>query len=194
MPVGDRCKLMCLTAMVFVANFLDLASTRLASPDLANEWNVLERTFGLGWTGLIFAKLIGGALAVIGYRYYLLHRKSCYPSPGRDMQTFCRHMALGHSGSLPGKIRSKTAWMRVGVNLGYFWAGLQLLVFWVALDNVLLLYECVNPLRGLSETGYHLVQSWIVAGLVLCRFYRSNYDEYMKSENITSAIDAQTIC
>ncbi len=187
MPVGDRCKLMCLTAMVVAANILDLASTRLASPNLANEWNVLERTFGLGWTGLILAKLIGGAAAVFGYRYYLLNRRTCYPSPGRDMSTFCRYMALGHSGSFPSLFRSKKAWMRVGVNLGYFWAGLQALVLWVALDNVLLLYGGVNPLRNISETGYHLLQSWLVAGLVLCRFYRVNYREYAKTRDTASS-------
>jgi hypothetical protein len=179
---------MCLAAMVVVANILDLASTRLASPNLANEWNVLERTFGLGWAGLIIAKLIGGAAAVLGYRYYLLHRKKCYPLPGRDMSNFCRYMALGHSGSFPSLFRSKKAWRRVGVNLGYFWAGLQALVLWVALDNMLLLYGGVNPIRNISETGYHLLQSWLVAGLVLCRFYRVNFREYQQKSPAAEAI------
>src|SRR5437870_5693235 len=124
MPFGDRWKLMCLTAVVVVANLLDLISTRLASPNLANEWNILERAFGLGWAGLIMAKLIGGAAAVFGYAFYLRHRHACYPRSGQDLAGFCRYMALGHPGSLPTVWRSKKAWTRVGVNLGYFWAGL----------------------------------------------------------------------
>ena len=69
-------------AIVVAANAIDLASTYYVSPDLANEWNVLERIFGLGWAGLIIAKLLGGAFAIAGYGYYLRYREQCYPSAG----------------------------------------------------------------------------------------------------------------
>ena len=67
MSLGDRRKLLCVAALVILANLFDLASTYFASPDLSGEWNILQRFFGLGWAGLVGAKLLGGWLAITGY-------------------------------------------------------------------------------------------------------------------------------
>ncbi len=178
MSLRDRRKLFFVAALVLVANLFDLASTYYASPDLAGEWNVLQRFFGLGWAGLIGAKLFGGWLAILGYAYYLRHRQECYPGPGLGRVAFSRHFAFGGQVSwlqMQYRIpRPQHLW----VNLGYFWAGLQVLIFWVALDNVLLRYGIVLKVREYSELGYHLAQSWIVAGLVLMRFHLGNYHRY----------------
>src|SRR5947207_15774185 len=95
MPVLDRSKLLLAAAIVVAANGIDLATTYYVSPDLANEWNVLQRYFGLGWAGLIIAKLLGGAFAIAGYGYYLRYREQCYPSAGARFGEFCRYFAFG---------------------------------------------------------------------------------------------------
>src|SRR2546423_11110480 len=95
MSATDRRRLLIVAALVLVANGLDLASTYLASPDLADEWNVLERLMGLGWTGLVCAKLIGGWIAIVGYAYYLRQRTACYPLPGATRSAFLRFFAFG---------------------------------------------------------------------------------------------------
>jgi hypothetical protein len=179
MSASDRRRLVIVAALILGANFLDLASTYLASPDLADEWNVLERFFGLGWAGLVCAKLIGGWFAIVGYGYYLRHRTTCYPPAGADGQSFLRFFAFGRPVAwLDGHYQSPKL-MNLGVKLGYFWAGLQALILWVALDNLLLSYGIVMPFRRVSELGYHLAQSWIVALMVLARFYKGNYRRYL---------------
>lgn len=182
-----RSKLILALAITVAANAADLASTYLASPDLANEWNVLHSRFGLGWGGLIVAKLIGGALALAGYAYYLRHRDGCYPRPGLDRQTFCRHFSFGRSVTWLEMAAGIPVGKHLGVNLGYFWAGMQLLIFWVAADNVLLHYGWVFPLRHTSELGYHLLQSGLVGFLVLARFYFGNYARYRSLSEIAVA-------
>jgi hypothetical protein len=67
----------------------------------------------------------------------------------------------------------------LGVNLGYFWAGMQGLVLWVALDNMLLRAGILFPFRQHSELGYHLFQSLVVGAVVLQRFYAVNYRRYV---------------
>lgn len=174
--LSDWNKLFAVSFLVIFANMLDLLSTYVVSPDLANEWNVLERVFGLGWVGLICAKIIGGTIAIAGYYYYLSYRRSCYPTAGADFDSFCRSFAYGH------RSRKKDVYFLryLFVNLGYFWAGMQFLIFWVALDNILLKFGIVFPLRQYSEMGYHLFQSMIVASVVLFRFYHGNYSRYLK--------------
>jgi len=178
--VQERQKLFLVAGLVLLANYLDLWTTYLASPDLAHEWNVLERYFDLGWTGLIGAKLIGGWFALFGYAYYLRHRTACYPPSGVDQDAFCRHFTFGTTfspGNRPDRIPSRR---HLGVHLGYFWAGMQMLIFWVALDNYLLQYGISHPLRQPSETVYHLFQSILVASAVLLRFYLGNYRRYRR--------------
>ena len=176
LSLSDWNKLLVVSLMVVLANTLDLLSTYIVSPNLANEWNVLERVFGLGWAGLIFAKIIGGAIAVAGYYFYLSYRKSCYPAAGADFDSFCRTIAYGQG----SRSKQDNIIRYLFVNLGYFWAGMQLLIFWVALDNILLKFGIVFPLRQYSEIGYHLFQSMIVASIVLYRFYHGNYSRYLK--------------
>lgn len=180
MPILLRRKLYLVSVMVILANAADLASTWIVSPNLANEWNVLERTFGLGWLGIIGAKVIGGALAIFGYSFYLRRRNHCYPEPGANFSAFRRHFSFGRQlkGGWIDAHRGIPFGDHLGVNLGYLWAGMQMLVLWVALDNILLGYGIVFPLRHVSEMGYHMLQSAAVAVLVLWRFYAGNYRRY----------------
>jgi hypothetical protein len=180
---------------VVAANAADLVSTFLASPDLADEWNVLQRNFKLGWAGLIIAKLIGGSMAAAGYAYYLRHRDRCYPSGGADSGAFRRHFSFGRQVSAAEMWAGIPVGCHLGVNLGYFWAGMQGLVLWVALDNMLLRQGIVFPLRHMSEMGYHLMQSACVAGIVLWRFYAGNYSRYVtlmcrETQTTTTTIDS----
>lgn len=178
-----RRKMMLAAIVVVLANSIDLISTWVASPDLANEWNVLQRIFGLGWIGLFVAKFLGGALAIYGYSYYLRHRDACYPPAGGaplDREAFCRHFSFGKQVGWVEMRMGIPFGQHLGVNLGYLWVGMQLLVFWVALENFLLHYDIVFPLRAYTETGYHMLQSAIVAGIVLNRFYRGNYLRYRR--------------
>jgi hypothetical protein len=178
MPILLRRKMLFVVVLIVLANCADLISTYLASPDLANEWNVLQRNFHLGWAGLIVAKAIGGLLAAAGYAYYLLQRDRCYPSPGATPPEFRRHFSFGR------QVPANQMWSGIpfgrhlGVNLGYFWTGMQGLVLWVALDNMLLREGIVFPLRYWSEMAYHLLQSGVVAIVVLWRFYHGNYRRY----------------
>lgn len=178
MPLLMRRKLLCVMVFVVVANAADLLSTFLASPDLADEWNILQRNFKLGWAGLIIAKLIGGSLAVAGYAYYLRYRDRCYPPARINAGAFRRHFSFGRHVTAAEMWSGIPVGCHLGVNLGYFWAGMQGLVLWVALDNVLLRQGMVFPLRHISEMGYHMLQSAFVAGIVLWRFYAGNYHRY----------------
>lgn len=178
MPILLRHKLYAISALVILANAADLLSTWYVSPNLANEWNVLERSFGLGWYGIIGAKMLGGLLAVLGYAYYLHHRDACYPQPGADSAAFRRHLTFGRQAGLIESQMGIPIGIHLGVNLGYLWAGMQLLVLWVAVDNVLLRFGIVFPLRHVTESGYHLLQSLIVGAFVLHRFYSGNYHRY----------------
>jgi len=179
MSPKDRRKLLIVAGSVLVANGLDLASTYLASPDLADEWNVLERLMGLGWAGLICAKLIGGWFAIVGYAYYLRNRGACYPPPGANRNEFLRFFAFGKPIALDGKSQTPKI-KNLLLKLGYVWAGLQGLILWVALDNVLISRGFVHPFRRVSELGYHLAQSAVVGGWVLARFYLVNYKRYQE--------------
>ena len=179
---GKR-KLVLVTLFVVLANVLDLLSTYSASPDLAEEWNALNRVFGMGWGALISAKLIGGFIAVAGYAYYLRYRTDCYPPAGADRDTFYRHFALGRSDSQLSSGDTR----HLVMSLGYFWTGMQLLVVWVAIDNMLLKYGWVFPMRSVSELGYHLFQSAIIGFIVLVRFHRVNYNRYIQRATAASA-------
>jgi len=72
------------------------------------------------------------------------------------------------------------------VNLGYFWAGMQLLIVWVAIDNILLLRGWACGIRAYSEMGYHLFQSSLVGFATLYRLFRSNYVAYSKVSGPTN--------
>jgi len=170
---SNTTKLYLLVGAIILANALDLASTYAVSPDLAGEWNILERQFGLGWPGLIGAKLVGCWIAAFGYAYYLRHRERCYGPAGADLGTFAHNITFGD-----GTKDAPSQWLLLGVNIGYFWAGIQMLVIWVALDNILLRYNIYCPLRHVSELGYHLLQSLVVGGAVFARFYYGNYARY----------------
>jgi hypothetical protein len=178
MQCSTRLKVLTVAALVIAANAADLLSTYLASPDLADEWNILQRHFNLGWAGLVAAKLIGGSLAIAGYVYYRRHRDRCYPEPGADFTTFRRHLSFGKQVSSGEMWRGIPVGPHLGVNLGYFWAGMQGLVLWVALDNMLLRAGILFPFRVYSELGYHLFQSVVVGAVVLHRFYSVNYNRY----------------
>jgi hypothetical protein len=178
MPVPTRRKLFAVALVVVLVNCMDLLSTLYVAPDLENEWNILERHYGLGWAGIISAKVIGSLLAVLGYAYYLRHRDGCYPSPGVTRSEFCRHLSFGRQATWLEMQAGIPIGTHLGVNLGYFWAGMQGLVLWVAVDNLLLEWGIVFPLRYYSETGYHALQSVIVATLVCMRFYLGNYRRY----------------
>ncbi len=175
MPILARRKLWTVAVFTVLFNVLDLVSTYVASPDLANEWNVLARVYGLGWLGLIGAKLVGGALAVAGYWYYLKHRDSCYPVTFVKRRDFVRYMAYGGGNVRAGLTDS----VRLGIKVGYFWAGMQIIVLWVALDNFLLTRGFVMPGRAYSELGYHLAQSAVIAVFVLWRYYHTNYRRFL---------------
>jgi hypothetical protein len=178
MQDSTRLKVLAVAILVIAANAADLISTYLASPDLADEWNILQRHFNLGWAGLVMAKLIGGSLAVAGYVYYLRHRDRCYPAPGMDRRVFCRHFSFGQQVTTAEMWRGIPVGPYLGVNLGYFWVGMQGLVLWVALDNMLLRAGILFPFRQYSELGYHLFQSLVVGAVVLRRFYSVNYRRY----------------
>lgn len=171
---ADLRRLAWFALFVALVNAADLASTYLVSPDLAAEWNVLQRWLGLGWAGLVAAKALGGALAVAAYAFYLARRADCYPAPGADMAAFRRAMAFG-DGSLADDARHR---LRLLVHLGYFWAAMQPLVLWVAIDNLLLSVGWFFPLRQQTELGYHLLQSAIIGWVAMARFYRANFGLY----------------
>jgi hypothetical protein len=173
-----RLQVFAVLALVIAANAADLLSTYLASPDLADEWNILQRQFNLGWAGLVVAKLIGGSLAVAGYVYYLRNRDRCYPAPGANQAAFRHYFSFGQQVSGTEMWRGIPVGPHLGVNLGYFWAGMQGLVLWVALDNMLLRAGILFPFREYSELGYHLFQSLVVGAVVLRRFYAVNYRRY----------------
>jgi hypothetical protein len=178
MPDSARRNLYLVVAFVLTANCLDLVSTYAVSPDLANEWNILERHFGLGWPGIVCAKLLGCWLAILGYAFYLRNRAACYPPPGADCDSFCRYLTFGRMISWVGGWSGFSSGKHLGVNLGYFWAGMQGLVVWVALDNWLLRYGLYSPMRRHTEIGYHLLQSAVIASMVMLRFYLGNYRRY----------------
>jgi len=194
MPILLRRKMLFVLAMIVLANGADLFSTYLASPDLADEWNVLQRNFHLGWAGLVVAKTIGGLLAAWGYAYYLNQRDKCYPAPGVSPSEFRRHFSFGRQVSKQEMWSGIPFGRHLGVNLGYFWTGMQGLVLWVALDNMLLREGIVFPLRYWSEMAYHLLQSGIVAVVVLWRFYGGNYQRYrcLTSSAYSKAISCQS--
>jgi hypothetical protein len=188
MSKSIRRKLCWAVLIVALVNAADLASTYLACPDLSAEWNVLHSRFGLGWAGLIGAKVIGGFLAAFGYAYYLAHRDSCYPQPGASQSDFCRFLSFGKPASCLELRAGNPGGAHLGVNLGYFWAGMQLLVAWVALDNLLLYrYGWYMPWRHFSEFGYHMVQSAVVGFVVLLRFYCGNYVRYLRASSTALA-------
>lgn len=178
MSSPERAKLLLVAATVVVANILDLLSTYIVSPNLTYEWNILHREFGLGWSGLIFAKTMWGLLAVAGYAYYLRNRSACYPPPGTDRKLFFRHLALGEASGTGEDGKDHHFWQRILVTLGYLWAGMQIMLFWVVLDNILLVYGIHCGLRLHTEFGYHMIQSAIIASFVLFRFYAGNYARY----------------
>ncbi|HXG25014.1 MAG TPA: hypothetical protein VNJ09_10695 [Chthonomonadales bacterium] len=181
MSSKERAKLLLVAVTVVVANILDLLSTYIVSPDLTHEWNILHREFGLGWSGLIAAKIVWGMLAVAGYAYYLRNRIVCYPSPGIGCKYFYRYLVIGEPNGQGEDSKDHHFWQRILVTLGYLWAGMQIMLFWVALDNILLLYEIQCVLRQHTEFGYHMIQGIIVASFVLFRFYAVNYARYQAS-------------
>lgn len=186
MGVSERRKLILVTLFIVAANALDLFSTYLVCPGLEQEWNVLERWFGLGWAGLLVAKLIGGAFAVFGYAYYLRYRIACYPAETFDapapraFSTFCQHFAFGKNVSWLSQHWRRRNSRHLLVGTGYFWTGMQWMVVWVALDNLLLQYGFAWEIRRYSETAYHVLQSTSVASLVLMRYYWGNYQRYLR--------------
>lgn len=170
-----RKKLWIASAVIILINVLDLISTYLATPNLSMEWNILVRLLNLGWPGLIGAKLIGILLAIYGYRYYLLHRTDCYPAFEASLQEFCRFFSFGRSDTTYTTANRRHLW----VNVGYVWAGLQLTVAWVTLDNFLLYFtHYYFPLRYYSEWAYQVLQGSLVCTLILARLYSSNYYRY----------------
>ncbi len=181
-------KLALAAALIIAVNGLDLASTYAASPDLSAEWNVLTRHLGLGWAGLVGAKLVGGWLAFIGYAYYLRHRYACFPAPGGTDADFARGFLLG-DGPAAGPQTQDDSVRRALVCAGYLWMGLQGLVLWVGLDNIGLAFGVVSPLRFGPETLYHYVQCGLVAAVVAVRYYTTNLRDYrsMPSLAVTRA-------
>jgi len=178
LEIQARRKLFTVTALVVAANVFDLISTYIVSPDLANEWNILQRSFGLGWAGIIIAKTFGTILAVAGYGYYLKYRDECYPSSGASREEFFRHFSFGKQATWMEMAAGIPLGRRLGVNIGYFWTGMQVLLVWVACDNLLLRAGYAFPLRHYSELAYHLMQSNLVAVVVISRFYMGNYYRY----------------
>lgn len=161
--------------VVFLINGMDLLSTWIVSPNLEGEWNLLQRVFGLGWLGLFAAKLIGGAMAVAGYSFYLRHRRNCFPLEKlQDYSSFVRFFTFGPEEPM----LSPQGLTRLGVSLGYFWAAMQVLVLWVALDNMLILQGYFCPIRNVSEMGYHMLQSALIGGAAVMLYYRVNFRLY----------------
>jgi hypothetical protein len=140
--------------------------------------------------GIIAAKLIGGWLAVAGYAYYLRYRDACYPTTPMNFGAFCRYFSFGRTVSWLQATVSVPTGHRLGVTLGYFWTGMQGIVFWVAMDNILVKHGFVFPLRYHSELAYHLLQSWIIALVVMARFYTGNYLRYRRQLSAVSADEA----
>jgi len=111
----------------------------------------------------------------VRYGFYLRHRNTAYPAGGADLNRFCHHLSFGSS---LGYLGPNDSWLRIGVSLGYFWAGMQALVVWVAIDNLLLRFGISVSVRQYSEMLYHMFQSCIIASIVLTRFYIGNYRRY----------------
>jgi hypothetical protein len=164
-------------AVVVVFNGIDLYSTYLASPDLSREWNVLHRELNLGWAGLVFAKIIGGWLAVAGYGYYLRNRERCYPAPGLDFVQFCHFYLFGEEDDRCSA-RNRDTTMRALVTLGCLWAGMQIVLLWVAIDNLLLYHGIVLRVGMRQEWIYHVAQSMTVAFAVIACMFVVNYRRY----------------
>src|ERR1043165_1207565 len=165
----DRLKFWLVALIAIGANLYDLSSTYFASPRLVNEWNVLHRQLGLGWYGLIGSKIVGVSLALLGYAYYLRNRDLCYPAIWTDGIGFFRHFTFGRNiESLADDPRIPPL-RHLGVLIGYFWAVVQILIVWVATDNMILRYGFYHPMRNYSEAGYHLMQAAIVGIGVVTR-------------------------
>lgn len=171
-----RRKLVLFTIVVAAANLLDLVSTYVASPDLANEWNVLVRCYGFGWLGLLTAKVIGGALAIAGYAFYLVNRERCYPNVRVDYNGFCHYFAFGSCVKVPSE--RGDALRHLLMVAGYLWAGMQAIVVWVAVDNFLLKLGFSWGIRAHSEVAYHFLQSLGVTAVVLHLFFGRNYQRF----------------
>ncbi|HSV73293.1 MAG TPA: hypothetical protein VLH79_05990 [Chthonomonadales bacterium] len=170
---ADLMRVGALGVVVACANVLDLLTTYCASPTLVHEWNVLHRKLGLGWPGLIGAKLVGGACAVAGYAFYLRHRHACYPVAGLGLSAFGRAFLLG---SPTAGVHAR----RILVTLGYLWAAMQALVAWVAIDNLLIYFGYSPPFRGLDPMAYHLSQGMLISGAALWRMVVANHAEYVQ--------------
>ena len=164
-------------AFVVAAHTIDLGSTLYAAPDLVGEWNILERSFALGFPGLLAAKALWAILAVLGYDFYLRYRTICYPSAHERHFGFYRYFAFG-----PPQARRESdrriARLRTGIHLGYLLVGLHALCLWAALDNMLLAAGLSPMLADLSDHGYHLMQGMFVMSLTLARFYATNHQRY----------------
>jgi hypothetical protein len=156
--------------LIVLVNVLDLLSTWVASPNLHGEWNVLHRVLQWGWSGLIGAKVIGVTLAVAGYAYYLQRRPELFPTCPMPIGEFCRVMLFGQQGT---DVRHLLALA------GYMWTGLQLVVLWVAVDNLLLDYRITAPARIFSEGVYHMLQAVSVLAVVMVRMFVVNYRLYL---------------
>ena len=122
---------------LILAHTLDIASTIYASPHLVGEWNILERSFALGFPGIIAAKAIWSILAILGYDYYLRNRTLCYPNAAERHLSFYRFFALG-----PPQARRASdkaiARARLGIHIGYLLVGLNALAICAAVDKMLL--------------------------------------------------------
>jgi hypothetical protein len=164
--------------MVVILNAADLLSTYLASPDLSREWNVLHRELNLGWAGLVGAKVLGGWLAVAGFRHYLRHRDRCYPVPGLAPLEFCHYFMFGDEGAARSRRVGGVA-PRALVVLGFLWAGMQTVLLWVTADNLLLHYGVVLRTGAYDEWAYHTMQSVTVALAVLAVMFRVNFRRYV---------------
>ena len=153
-------------AVALAANGADVYSTFLRSPDLALEANPIGRmvidAFGLtmamwyGGTGKIFVSVIAGLM----YAYYLAHRNRLFPAEARSLAEFARRMGESNHG---WKQRGLALW----TVFGFFFAGIQLLFFYVAFLNSTTDPEVFERIPSFPAAAILLTLALVAAFLIL---------------------------
>lgn len=152
--------------IALAANFADYAVTFQRSPDLAMEanplWLPILRAFGLtaakwyGVTGKLFVSSIAGLM----YAYYAAHRSRLFPAEARSLVEFARRMGENNHG---WKQRGLALW----TVFGFFFAGIQLLFFYVAFLNSTTDPEVFDRIPSFPAAAMLLTLALVAAFLIL---------------------------
>lgn len=161
--------------LALVANLADYFGTLQQSPDLAYEANPLWRnimdTFGLpvarwyGLTGKLWLSLLAGQM----FAFYLRNRHLWFPEKAESFGSFLRGMG-NRNKTLPQRLTG------LFTLFAFFFAGIQLLLFYVAYLNSLEDPALFDRLPSFPAAVVYLV---IVLGLV---FVVATYRAFRRSQ------------